>query len=277
MADKLRSKHKQFLKDILTVSISTIKKLHEVIDIAPHVSLMQVLMSWRSAEFLDQNIFISVDEYRDKVSFTYHKDVQEEASNIIPLLHLILEGKYGPRAWEWFHDGTRDYAAGFQYDPVTGKIQSLEEQDLTANIENWEYDFDEEDLVLDPNAEKFVIELGAIILNRQAPRKELDNRSMRTFWNASNIAEKSHHDEPFQLPDVNTERTAQSPSTMTPSAATNTKSALCFLAKDPNLPASLRALLNNLEPSHDNTTPNKENGGDLKCPYRRLSPFLTDG
>ena len=54
MADKLRSKHKRFLKDIITVPTSTIKNIHKVIDIEPHVSLMQVLMSWRSVAFPDR-------------------------------------------------------------------------------------------------------------------------------------------------------------------------------------------------------------------------------
>jgi hypothetical protein len=254
MADKLRSKQKRFLKDIITVSTSTIKNIHKVIDIAPHVSLMQVLMSWRSAEFPDRNLFISVDEYRDNVNFTYHKDTQEEASNIIPLLSLILEGKYGPRAWEWFHDEARDYTAGFIYDPVTGKIQSREEQDLAANVANWEYDFDEDDLVLDSNEPEFVIELGAIILDGPGPRKELDDRSVKTFRNASNTA---GIDDP-QLPDVTTDITEGTPSTMTPSTATDTESALRFLANDPNLPESLRAQLNDLDLT---ATPHKEDGG----------------
>jgi hypothetical protein len=119
MANKLPLKDKRFLKDIITVSTSAIKNIHKIIDTAPHVSLMQVLTSWQSAAFPDRNLFISADEYRDNVNFTFHKDVQEEASNTIPLLSLILEGKYSPRAWEWFHDEARDYTTGFYYDPVT--------------------------------------------------------------------------------------------------------------------------------------------------------------
>jgi hypothetical protein len=85
--------------------------------------MLQVLMSWQSAAFPDRNLFISAEAYRDNINFTYHKDVQEEASNIIPLLSLILDGKYGPTtAWEWFHDEA--HTIGFHYDPFTGKIQS---------------------------------------------------------------------------------------------------------------------------------------------------------
>jgi hypothetical protein len=138
MANKLRSKHKRFLKDIITISMSTIKNIHKVINITPHVSLMQVLMSWHSDGFADRNLFISLDEYRDNINFTYHKDAQEKASNIIPLLSLILEDKYRPRAWKWSHDEARNYTTSFHYDHVTekfnlGKNRTWKTKSLTGN------------------------------------------------------------------------------------------------------------------------------------------------
>lgn len=116
--------------------------------------LMQVLMSWQFAAFPDCYLFISVDEYRDNVNYTCHKDIQDAVSNsILLLLGLIIEGKYGPRAWEWFQDEARNYTIGFHYYPVIGKFESREEQDLEDIVNNWEYDFHDDDLVLDSNSD----------------------------------------------------------------------------------------------------------------------------
>jgi hypothetical protein len=96
--------------------------------------------------------------------------------------------------------------------------------------------------------EESVINLGEIILGGMSLCKELDDKSVKTFRQAVNYKDKSpNEDNNPQLPDVQTDTTVETPSTMTPSRATDTELTLPFLANDPNLPKSLRAQLNNLE------------------------------
>jgi hypothetical protein len=64
------------------------------------------------------------NKYRDNHNLTHDKDVQEKASNIIPCLSSILEGKYGLTTWEWFLGKACDHTTGFHYDPATEKIGS---------------------------------------------------------------------------------------------------------------------------------------------------------
>ena len=84
-------------------------------------------MSIKMSKSASNNLFIAVDtDYSGNVVFTFHKDYENEAINIIPVLPIYLEFNYGPRAWGWFNADAKEDLSGYYYDKNTGEILSNE-------------------------------------------------------------------------------------------------------------------------------------------------------
>jgi hypothetical protein len=101
---KMVGKQKKISKDTLAVTTDTIAGLHIFVPKIGY-TLCEILMAMRSASNPNTQLFMTVDERMwgtYAVSFTVHKDHYGEASALVPLLCVVLEAQFGPRAWEWF-------------------------------------------------------------------------------------------------------------------------------------------------------------------------------
>ena len=97
-AESLRAKQEQLQKDIVLVGTPNIRNLHHCLEVSPYVTLAQVLMNWRSAKEPEKLLFLHVEQDYDQTQIFFHVRFDTKARQLIPLLPLILEQQYGPRA-----------------------------------------------------------------------------------------------------------------------------------------------------------------------------------
>jgi hypothetical protein len=186
-AKNLRAKQQQFQKDIRSTATMTIKNLHYRLPSEPYATLAQVIMNWRSSKDKAKRLFLHVEQTWEQTEVFYHRSVEREAETLVPLLPLILEQEYGPRAWNWFHDNAKDCLGGYEYDLETQKV-TLVEEDINADVdEHWEQDmgeyngeFSDDDDNEEGNAH--VIDIGAIVLDAKDERHRiLDDASVASM------------------------------------------------------------------------------------------------
>jgi hypothetical protein len=115
-AKKLRLKQQQFQKDMRSTPTITINNLYFRLPVAPYVTLAEVLMNWRSAKLPSKRLFLQVKQSWDHTELYYHTDMENEAEQVVPLLSLVLEQEFGPRAWGWFNNNAKDFLGGYEYD-----------------------------------------------------------------------------------------------------------------------------------------------------------------
>jgi hypothetical protein len=92
-------KQKKIIKDSKPMFTDTICGLHYLVPELGY-TLCQILMSMRSANDPDIQLFMVVDEQPFgiyTVAFTVHKDRMAEATSLVPLLNVLLETKFGAR------------------------------------------------------------------------------------------------------------------------------------------------------------------------------------
>jgi hypothetical protein len=95
-------------------------------------------MNWRSAKEPAKLLFLHVEQDYDQTTIFFHSRFDTEARQLVPLLPLILEQQYGPRAWNWFYDLAKDFLGGYEYDLDTQKV-TMKEEDINADVDkNWE-------------------------------------------------------------------------------------------------------------------------------------------
>jgi hypothetical protein len=147
---KMMGKQKKLLKDAKVIYTDTICSLHYYVDQIGY-TLCQILMSMRSANEPDMQLFMAVDERTFgsyAVAFTVHKDRMAEATALIPLLNIVMEAKFGPRIWEWFTDTAKDASQGYVYDQETGRLKNMDEED------------DDDESSIESEDNEFVLELS---------------------------------------------------------------------------------------------------------------------
>jgi hypothetical protein len=193
---KMMGKQKKIIKDARIIYTDTISSLHFYV---PQIgyTLCQILMSMRSANDRDTQLFMAVDErtYGSyAVSLTVHKDRLAEATSLAPLLNIILEAKFGHRIWEWFCDTAKDASQGYVYDAATGRIKNMDEEDDDdeSSIDSEENEFVAElserlNLVSGKDTEKgdlFDIDLSFMLDDENPKNQYGDSGSVRTFRSA---------------------------------------------------------------------------------------------
>jgi hypothetical protein len=195
---KMMGKQKKIMKDAKTIYTDTICSLHFYV---PQIgyTLCQILMSMRSANDPDTQLFMAVDErtYGSyAVAFTVHKDRMAEATSLIPLLNIVMEAKFGPRIWEWFTDTAKDASQGYVYDSETGRIRNLDEEyeDDESSIESEaDNEFVQElseslNIASGKNNGKgdaFDLDLSFMLDNEENPKNQYgDSGSVKTFRSA---------------------------------------------------------------------------------------------
>lgn len=144
---KMMGKQKKIVNDAKTICTDTICGLHYCVPQIGH-TLCQILMSMRSANDHDTQLFMAVDErtYGSyAVAFTVHKDRMAEATSLIPLLNVVMEAKCGHRIWEWLTDTAKDASQGCVYDAETGRLKNNnEDDDDESSVESDDNDFVQE-------------------------------------------------------------------------------------------------------------------------------------
>ena len=86
------------------------------------ISLRQAVMALKLNEFPDLNLFQSVDQnaFEGRIFFVCHSKLESEAQAVVPILALIMETKFGPRAWRWFFHSAKDAIIGYSWTEETG-------------------------------------------------------------------------------------------------------------------------------------------------------------
>jgi hypothetical protein len=186
-AESLRAKQEQLQKDIVSVGTPNIRNLHHCLEVAPYVTLAQVLMNWRSAKEPEKLLFLHVEQDYEQTQIFFHSRFDTEARQLVPLLPLILEQQYGPRAWNWFYDTAKDFLGGYEYDLDTQKV-TMKEEDINADVDkNWEQspgDVYYGDLSDEEDDENFglTIDIGNIVLDSKDERQRiLDDASVASM------------------------------------------------------------------------------------------------
>ena len=183
-AERLRAKQEQFNREIDSVSTQNIKNLHQCLSVAPHVTLAQVLMNWRSAKDPEQRLYLHVEQTYEETKLFYHSSAAEEANQLAPFLPIILEQEYGPRAWNWFDDRAKDYLGGYIYDLDQHKI-IMKDEDINADVDtHWEQsmgDLDLDDMSDDEDGNGLIIDIGLIILDATDRQRIMDDESIASM------------------------------------------------------------------------------------------------
>ena len=183
-AERLQAKQEQFNHDIDSVSAQNIKNLHHCLSVAPHVTLAQVLMNWRSAKDPEQRLYLHVEQTYEETKLFYHASVAEEASQLAPFLPIILEQEYGPRAWNWFEERAKDYLGGYIYDLDQHKI-IMKDEDINADVDtHWEQsmgDLHLDDMSDEDNENGLVIDIGLIIIDTTDCKRIMDDESIASM------------------------------------------------------------------------------------------------
>ena len=100
----------------------------------------------------------------------FHSCFETQAYQVIPLLPLILGQEYGPGAWKWFYNTTKDFLGGYEYDLDAHKVM-MKEEDINADVDkNWGPSFGDGCLVdlsddEEEEATVHVIDIGKILLD----------------------------------------------------------------------------------------------------------------
>jgi hypothetical protein len=233
---KMMGKQKKIMKDARTIYTDTICSLHYYV---PQIgyTLCQILMSMRSANDPDTQLFMAVDErtYGSyAVAFTVHKDRMAEATSLIPLLNIVMEAKFGARIWEWFTDTAKDASQGFVYDAETGRIKNTDEDedDDESSIESEE----DNDFVLElseslnissakqtEKGDVFDLDLSFMLDDDNPKNQYGDSGSVKTFRSACRSKK------PIDIPDSSDEEDEEdkdSDETKTPKRAYRNSSKL---------------------------------------------------
>ena len=81
-----------------------------------HITLREAIMGLKSTEDNNMNLFRSVDQNTEigRVVFVVNQKVETEAREVITVLPLILEKKYGGRIWTWFMKEAAEAVVGYK-------------------------------------------------------------------------------------------------------------------------------------------------------------------
>jgi hypothetical protein len=192
----LRNKQQQFQKETRSTATITIKNLHYRLPLHPYATLAQILMNWRSARNPRKRLFLHVEQTWEQTEVFYHSSMEKEAETLVPLLPLVLEQEYGPRAWNWFYDTAKDCLGGYEYDLDNHRV-TLMEDDINAEVDaNWdqsmgEYTGDISDDEDEDEEQGHVILIGDIVLDATDRHRILDDESVATMKSTAEALSRS--------------------------------------------------------------------------------------
>lgn len=127
---------KDYITSTVTAETDKIAGLDYYIEHGINATLIEAIMCMKASDG-DTSLFSSVDtHWNGNIIFTYHKSLDNEVSAIIPFLDLIMEAKFGPRAWGWFKASAHESTEGMYWDKSTGQIQSHDELALDEVLQD---------------------------------------------------------------------------------------------------------------------------------------------
>ena len=122
------AKQRAWERKIIVFRIQGIRGLDYPIPEAHNKTLQQVIMSTTS-ELHGKRIFVGANiAWGCNIDVAYREEDDEEASEFIEAMPLILEQEYGPRIWSWFTDKVSAKLQGCRWSPQTGLINAEDEE-----------------------------------------------------------------------------------------------------------------------------------------------------
>jgi hypothetical protein len=120
--------------------------------------------------------------------------MESEAEQVVPLLPLVLEQEYGPRAWGWFNDNAKDFLGGYEYDMEAQRV-TLKEEDINAEVDqHWEQSTGDEyngEISDEESENAYFIDIGHIILDATDRGRILDDESVETMKSTAEALRKT--------------------------------------------------------------------------------------
>ena len=210
---KMVGKQKKIIKDSKPIFTDTICGLHYRVPELGY-TLCQILMSMRSANDPDTQLFMAVDERpfgTYAVAFTVHKDRMAEATSLVPLLNVVLEAKFGARIWNWFTDTAKDASQGYVYDQVTGCLKNVDENDsdvssIGSDDDDFVKELSERFNISSGNndkGDKFDLDLSFMLEDEQPKNQYGDSGSVKTFREKDKVIEIGSSDDEEDAPTTN--------------------------------------------------------------------------
>lgn len=176
-ARQLRDRQRMFLKSIKSTETSDILQLNRALKTPPYPSLMQVLTTWKSKDYPEENLFAAVEESAEDVKFFYLEKNEEQAEALIPLLGIILENEFGPSVWSWFTHNCKVTNQSFTYEKETRTVTN---NSIKTSKKAWNLGIasNTTGVSISPS---FQVDIGEIKLLQAERGRPLDDASIETM------------------------------------------------------------------------------------------------
>lgn len=73
-----------------------------------------------------------------RVAFVHHRDYEPDVQAVVPFLALILEAKFSSHVWIWFLPEHKDIHSGFYWDSRAGMVISVEDDQLSEALADFD-------------------------------------------------------------------------------------------------------------------------------------------
>lgn len=127
---KCLAKQKNFLLNSATATNSYICGLDYEVPSLGGLSLREAIMLIRHPDDATKTLFIAVSDsaYTTTFLFRTNERVSLMARNLVPVISVVMEAKYGPAAWNWFTEDAKIRVHEFFWDDIDRVVRSNDEQ-----------------------------------------------------------------------------------------------------------------------------------------------------
>lgn len=140
-AQTARTRQAHYIRQLERAESESIIALDTYLAGTIKATLRQVIMSTKANDGQTQ-LFLHVDHHYNRVQFTFHKDLSQEAIAVINILPRILAQRFGSRAWEWFHADAKTQLAHLEWDEDNGRfINAVAEAVLEQTLQDMDFGF----------------------------------------------------------------------------------------------------------------------------------------
>ena len=132
------AKQLRFLSCMTHTVVDTIMDMDVYIEHAINATLREIITCMKTNDG-DSNMFVAVDTMWDgRVAFVHHRDYEPDVQAVVPFLALILEAKFNEHIWIWFLPEHKDINAGFYWDARAGMVKSVEDDQLSEALADFD-------------------------------------------------------------------------------------------------------------------------------------------
>lgn len=190
-AQELKDKQARFLKNVRVVTSDEIVKLHRPLNKENQTTLLEMLTSWKSPIYPEENLFVAVEDLQGTTNFHYLEKNEEAAKVTVSFLEMILAKQFGPDVWGWFRDTTRTARKEYAYIQTENVLIPTRAQE---SGEEWNFGLDETRATT-RTAGPARIELGKIDIEQKERGKPLDDDSVATMGMREEMSETEYDSE----------------------------------------------------------------------------------